>query len=204
LPPVELPASEDLTVQEYRLLRAAGVFDFGGQLAIRSQAYDGTYGFHLIAPLLFKTATGAAPMSRQAVVVDRRWIPASESTARGDWRAYNAQGAAAIEGMARLGQTAPPFAGLAPPSVTRGKASAAFSLYVDIDLICHQLPSAIFPVYIQLVYAPSAANAPIPVVAALDLSDGPHQDYAIQWFGFAGALIIGYPIYMQTQERCIS
>jgi surfeit locus 1 family protein len=202
--PLEFPAPEDLTLEEYRAVTATGVFDFGRELAIRNQAYKGEYGFHLVTPLLIATATGAAVLPQQAVLVDRGWIPANESTAHGDWRAYDTPRAATIEGVVRLGQMAPTFAGLGPPTEIPGKTGAAFSLYVDIDQIRRQLPYATLPVYIELVSGSSAANAPIPVVAGLDLSEGPHQGYAIQWFGFAGALIIGYPIYVTRQERRIS
>ncbi len=35
----------------------------------------------------------------------------------------------------------------------------------------------------------------------LDLTEGPHQSYALQWFSFAVILGLGYPFFIRRQER---
>jgi cytochrome oxidase assembly protein ShyY1 len=35
----------------------------------------------------------------------------------------------------------------------------------------------------------------------LDLSEGPHLGYALQWFSFVALLGIGYPFFIRRQER---
>jgi surfeit locus 1 family protein len=35
----------------------------------------------------------------------------------------------------------------------------------------------------------------------LELSEGPHMGYAMQWFTFAALLGIGYPFFIKRQER---
>jgi len=33
----------------------------------------------------------------------------------------------------------------------------------------------------------------------LDLSEGPHLGYAIQWFFYAALVFFGYPVYLRKQ-----
>ena len=33
----------------------------------------------------------------------------------------------------------------------------------------------------------------------IDLSDGPHLSYAIQWFAFATILLVGYAAYVRSR-----
>jgi cytochrome oxidase assembly protein ShyY1 len=44
--------------------------------------------------------------------------------------------------------------------------------------------------------APPAASSALPV---LDLSEGPHLGYAIQWFFYAALVFFGYPVYLRKQ-----
>ena len=76
-----------------------------------------------------------------------------------------------------------------------------FWIYVNLDRIKLQIPYSILPVYIQLDPDPSRTQPPIPFQPALDLTEGPHQSYAIQWFLFATILGVGYPFYIRRQEK---
>jgi surfeit locus 1 family protein len=39
------------------------------------------------------------------------------------------------------------------------------------------------------------------VLPVYDLSEGPHESYALQWFAFALTLGLGYPFYVRKQLR---
>jgi surfeit locus 1 family protein len=43
------------------------------------------------------------------------------------------------------------------------------------------------------------ASPPYPATETPDLSEGPHMGYALQWFGFAAVLAIGYPLFVKKQ-----
>lgn len=199
LTPLELPTAENLRGQEYRAVLVRGKYDTAHEIAIRNQAYDGEYGYHLVTPLVLKTASATNPASAVAVLVDRGWIPADDEAQRGDWRKYDVRGAVVVHGVIRLSQTVPvEGAGAAPaPNET----PTAFWIYVDIDRIARQLPYPVLPVYVQLEPGPETPDLPAPSQPNLDLSEGPHQGYAIQWFGFATLLIVGYPLYVWKQEE---
>lgn len=190
--PLDLPARADLTQMEYRTVRASGAYDFANQVVIRNQFYNGLSGFHLLTPLRLSDG--------EAVLVDRGWIPADGNAMAADWRKYDQPGVVTVSGVIRLGQTAPGYGGVADPTLTPDQTRLDFWMYVNLDRIGLQVPYPILPVYIQLDPDPNRADPPIPFQPTLDLSEGPHQGYAIQWFSFAAVLFIGYPFYLRKQE----
>lgn len=192
LPPLDLPAQDDLTTMEYRAVRASGMYDFENQVAIRNQFNGDQYGYHLLTPLRLSDG--------EAVLVDRGWIPADGNAAPSDWRKYDEPGQVALSGIIRLSQTVTSLGGEADPTLTPGQTRLDFWIYADLNQIGGQLPYPVLPVYIQLDPDPNRTTPPIPFQPELDLSEGPHQGYAIQWFSFAALLLIGYPFYLRKQE----
>ena len=195
-PALDLPAgagNEDLEDMEYRAAQATGRYDFGHQVAIRNQYNGDQYGFHLITPLLM--------FDGEAVLVDRGWIPAEGNTNPANWHKYDSMEQPTVHGIIRVSQSTPGFGGIADPTLTQGQKSMDLWIYVNIPRISQQMPYPILPVYIQLDPDPSRTNPPIPFQPELDLSEGPHQGYAIQWFSFAALLLTGYPFYVRKQEN---
>ncbi len=192
LPPLDLPAHDDLTRMEYRAVRAGGTYDFGNQVVIRNQFNGDQYGYHLLTPLHLPDG--------EAVLVDRGWVPADGNSAPSDWRKYDGPGQVALSGIIRLGVTAAGFGGEADPTLSPDQTRLDFWIYVDLNRIRAQVPYPILPVYIQLDPDPNRTAPPIPFQAELDLSEGPHQSYAIQWFSFAAVLLVGYPFYLRKQD----
>jgi surfeit locus 1 family protein len=187
-----MAGSEDLPDMEYRPATATGTYDFAHQVAIRNQYHNSEYGFHLLTPLVMK--------SGQVVLVDRGWIPAEGNATPADWRKYDVSGPITIHGIIRLEQTGPGFGGVADPTLTPGQKGLNQWIYVNIGRISQQLPYPILPVYVELNLDPSRTTPPIPYQEELDLSEGPHQGYAVQWFSFAILLLVGYPFYVRKQE----
>ena len=64
---------------------------------------------------------------------------------------------------------------------------------VDLDLLDAQLPGELAPVYLDLIGSvPNVTpNDPVPVPPPT-LDEGPHLSYAVQWFIFATAVLIGW------------
>jgi surfeit locus 1 family protein len=193
LPPLVLPVQEDLTKMEYRAVKVTGVYDFANQVAIRNQFSGNQYGYHLLTPLHLTDGS--------AVLIDRGWIPSEGNAAPGDWRKYDQPGEVALGGVIRLSQTMPSFGGVSDPTLTPGQTRLEFWVYVNLDRIHEQIPYPILPVYIQLNPDPGRTDPPIPYQPVLDLSEGPHESYAIQWFSFGTLLLIGYPLYIRRQDR---
>ncbi len=200
LPPLELPTPGELTSMEYRAVQATGTYDFEHQVAIRNQIYNDQYGFHLLTPLVLLPDASAPQADRQAVLVDRGWIPAEEDPTPADWHKYDTPGKVTISGVIRLSQTTASFGGAADPTLTPKQTGLDLWVYVNIDRISRQIPYPILPVYVQISPDPKRTGPPVPFQPELDLSEGPHQGYAMQWFGFASLLLVGYPFYLRKQE----
>ena len=198
---LQLPSTEDLEAQEYRRVRVRGAFDTDLQVAIRNQAHDGRYGYRLLTPVWIDGQPVSTDGAKPAVLVDRGWIPAEGNEQPVAWRKYDEPGMVEVQGVIRLGQNGPSFGGIPQPTLAPGEVAAKFWMYADVEGIGKQLPYAILPIYVQSDSTGVAADLPIAGTPALELTEGPHLGYAIQWFVFATILLIGYPIYVGKREH---
>ena len=182
--------SDTITEMEWRSVKVRGEYDFENQIAVRNQYYGNQYGYHLLTPLLFDA---------KAVVVDRGWIPAEGNATSAAWRKYDETGGINISGQIRLGQPKPSFGGVADALPENG---ARLELWnnADLERIAEQLPYPVLPVYIQPDGDEADTEPPIPFQPKLELTEGPHFGYALQWFTFATILLVGYPFFLRKQE----
>ncbi|MDQ3005270.1 MAG: SURF1 family protein, partial [Chloroflexota bacterium] len=192
MPPLNLDQGASDTIQdmEWRAVQLRGHYDFENQIAIRNQYYGGQYGYHLLTPLLFDGT---------AVLVDRGWIPADGNSAPDDWRKYDEVGEVNLSGQVRLGQGKPAIGGVADALPENGARLEIWN-NADVARIAGQLPYPSLPVYIQLDADAQDTEPPIPFQPEIELTEGPHFGYALQWFTFATILFVGYPFYLQKQE----
>lgn len=175
---------------EWRAVKATGEYDFANQIAVRNQYYGNQYGYHLLTPLLFNGG---------AVVVDRGWIPADGNSAPSDWRKYDETGMVNMSGQIRLGQAKPAFGGVADVIPADGSKLEIWN-NADLAQIARQMPYPVMPVYIQANPDPNDTEPPIPFQPEVEITEGPHFGYALQWFTFATILFIGYPFFLRRQE----
>ena len=182
---------EDVAEMEWRSVKASGEYDFANQVAIRNQYYGDQYGYHLLTPVRF---------AGEAVLVDRGWIPAEGNSAPSDWRKYDEAGTVNVSGQIRLGQTKRGLLGVPDPPTEDG---AKLQIWNNADLarIAAQIPYPVLPVYIQPDPQANDSEPPIPPAQpVIELTEGPHFGYALQWFTFATILFVGYPFFLRKQE----
>jgi surfeit locus 1 family protein len=191
----ELPP--DITAMEWRSVKVAGEYDFANQVALRNQYNGDQYGYHLLTPLLFDPSTGSGQAT--AVLVDRGWIPADGNSAPADWRKYDEPNPVNVSGQIRLGQEKPAYGGVADALPENGAKLEIWN-NADIAHIATQMPYPILPVYIQPPTDASDNKPPIPYQPEIEITEGPHLGYALQWFTFATILFVGYPFYLRKQE----
>lgn len=198
LSPLDLnaQAEPDLAAQEYRAVVARGTYDFANQVALLNFYHNGVYGYHLLTPLLLPDG--------RAVFVERGWIPAEGNAAPEGWLRYAESAPAEVRGVIRLGVTKTPFGGRADPTLAPDQLRLDFWNFTNLERIGSQLPYPILPVYIQPDPDPADAEPPIPARSEIELTEGPHMGYALQWFAFAAILLIGYPVYLQRQGGALS
>lgn len=194
LPSLDLNAdhSSDLTTLEYRAVTVSGRYDFPNQVALLNYYHESVYGYHLLTPLLLEDG--------RAVFVDRGWIPAEGNGTPDGWTRYDEQGVFEVQGILRLGVTGAPFGGRDDPELAPGQTRLDFWNFVNLERLTVQIPYPILPVYIQPDPDPTDSAAPIPSQPEIELTEGPHFGYALQWFSFAAILSLGYPFYLRKQE----
>jgi surfeit locus 1 family protein len=181
---------ENVRDMEWRPVKVKGEYDFVNQVAVRNQYYGNQYGYHLLTPLLF---------DGEAVLVDRGWIPADGNSLPADWRAYDEPGTVNLSGQIRLGRAKSSLLGVADPLPEDGEKLEIWN-NADLARIGEQMPYPILPVYIQPQADANDTEPPIPFEPELELTEGPHFGYALQWFTFAAILFIGYPFFLRKQE----
>jgi surfeit locus 1 family protein len=190
--PLDLNSSkpEDIASMEWRAVTVTGEYDFENQVALRNQYNEGIYGFHLITPLLYNGT---------AVLVDRGWIPAESDSVPQDWRVYDEAGAITVTGQIRLGQGKPAIGGVADVPPMDGTRLEVWN-NLDIEKMSAQMSYPILDIFIQPNVEAGDAVPPIPYQPEIELTEGPHFGYALQWFTFATILLLGYPFYLRKQD----
>jgi surfeit locus 1 family protein len=190
-----LPA--DISSMEWRTVTVTGEYDFENQVAIRNQYNGDQYGYHLITPLHFDSPIGSG---KAAVLVDRGWIPADGTNTPKDWRTYDEAGQVTVTGQIRLGQDKPAFGGVADAEFGPEQKRLDVWNNLNVSRISEQSPYPLLPVYIQPNIGANNFEPPIKYQPVLDLTEGPHFGYALQWFAFATILFVGYPFYLRKQK----
>lgn len=177
---IALPA--DLSTIKNRQVIATGEFDFDNQLVLKVQNWDGQAGAHLVTPLLLEDG-------ETAVLVDRGWIPEVQNNPA-DRTKYNLPGPVTVEGYAALSQ-----------ALSRRESNVPDEpqtewYRVDIAAIQPQIPYELLPIYV--LQAPGdERELPYRREPEIDLSEGSHLGYALQWFTFSLGLGIAYVIYVR-------
>ncbi len=179
------------TLPQYRPVSARGTYDFDQELVLVSRARNGAPGVHLITPLRLDDGS--------RVLVNRGWVYAPDGMriSREKWREDSA---AAVEGYVE--PFVPPQAGpVSTPSVRRGVRR------LDFDSIAVLLPYPVRRlVIVQRIDSgeQAATSHGHPVRLELPvLDDGPHPEYAVQWFSFAAVGVFGtiYVIRRDLKSR---
>jgi surfeit locus 1 family protein len=173
----------------YRKVTVTGRYDNDNQVLIRNRTRASSDpGWWMMTPLV--TADGTA------VAVNRGWVP------------Y------AIDENGPLTEYAPPegtvtVTGLVYPTQNRQsgptdnpEGTLRTLSRVDLTRWARQLDYGLFPVYVNLQSSDPAQSGDLPEpVAAPTLDEGPHLNYAGQWFIFAVLTVIVYPLLLRRTAR---
>jgi surfeit locus 1 family protein len=178
---------------DYRRVTARGVYDFANEIILRNRAYQEAPGVHVLTPL--RIADGHA-----AVLVDRGWIPYDQAAPEARAVYQTPTGEVEVAGLARLSQTRASSLLPADPTVGPDLPRLEAWYWVNLEQIQDQLPYSLLPVFIELEAAANTTSLPIPGYE-VDLTDGPHLSYAIQWFAFAAIAVAGPLIFWRQQRR---
>lgn len=177
---------------DFREVSVTGEFLLDQQMLLRNQINDKDSGYHLLTPLSIQG-------SDSVVVVDRGWIPLDDKLPE-DWRQYDIEGQVTIVGVIRKSQNESLF-NIEPDNfLTQDESWRQDWRMVHLEAISGQIEN-ILMIYVQETPDEKDQTVPIATKVELDLTEGPHADYAAQWFAFALMLGIGYPFYVKNQSK---
>jgi len=186
-------AEIDFPDMEYRQVIVSGEYDPAFEIVLRNQVWNDRIGVHVMTPLKI---TG----SGQSILVDRGWVPLEDFNS-GKLKKYAEPGQVTVKGIIRRPTSKPRFAGRADPVPQPGSERITAWNFANVPAIASQIPYPILPVYIQQSPDPAWTSMPYRSQPELELSEGPHLGYAMQWFAFALILAIGYPIYVKREDQ---
>lgn len=165
----------------YRRVRAEGTYDAAFETLVL-RARDGVSGYHVLTPLVLTDGT--------AVLVDRGWVPIQYEEP-GDPAFEAPLGTVSVTGMLWPDQEGSGVPEEYPRVVRR----------IDPEIQAAFAPYPLRPEYLVLsLQEPGQGGLPM-TAAPPTLPEGPHLGYAVQWFLFAGVVVVGYPILLRRTGR---
>lgn len=188
-PQVTIDAATPLRPElDGREVRATGRYDHSHDVVLRGRAYQGSPGVEIVSPLVLEGG-------RRAVLVNRGFIPTPDAvTVQTD--SVREFGRLRVQGTALL----VPSGSGQPLEHDHGTTWAR----LDLEALGARMPYELAPVYIR--QAPDSALPRFPRrLEPIQISEGPHLNYAIQWFAFAAmAVVFGVVVWRQMQGRTMS
>lgn len=166
-PAVLLPGS---IPREGVRVRGTGTFDLEHQFVIRGRAHDGAPGVEIATPFRI-------PGMDTAVMVIRGFVPSDNATSI-DLKAVAESGPRTITGVAFAMSTDPDSGA---PMVREGSATWR---RLDLAAVRGRLPYPVHPLALWEEKEEGHQGLPIRLGAPA-LTEGPHLNYALQWFAFA-------------------
>ncbi len=165
----------------YRRAWAEGRYDPAREVLLFGRSLDGRPGSHVLTPLLL--ADG------RALVVDRGWVPLDVEEAPVA-RAAPPEGEVRAEGI------------LLPPESEDPAAPVGTRMdRVNLVALSRRLPYPVLPLYLELRrQEPPPGQLPRPA-PPLEITEGPHLSYAVQWFLFAAVAVGVYAALIRRELR---
>ena len=182
-PLTELLAERPAVALGFRQVTVTGTYHTADEVILYGRTLDGRNGNHILTPL---EPSGGG----QLVIVDRGWVPFEMDT--------------------------PPVAAASPPSGTVTVTGALFPpdasgggvltsptvSRVDLTQLAGTVGEDVLPMYVLLAEQDPAQPNGLPRPAPLpELTEGPHLNYAIQWFAFATIAIVGLIVLVRRDLR---
>jgi cytochrome oxidase assembly protein ShyY1 len=166
----------------FRRVRVTGTYDADHELLARFRSRNGLPGYEVVTPLT--TDEGL-------VLVNRGWVPLDVGDRWPDPQAAAPKGEVVVEGI-----LVPAESGPVRLVAAEDAAKVPVVAAVDPPRLAIAVGAGEHPVYALPMLASEADGSfPAPVDPP-DLGEGPHRDYAVQWFLFAGVGIVGWPLLL--------
>ena len=170
----------DTAMAHFRRARVRGAYDYPNEVVLTLRGRNGSPGINLITPI---RRTG----NDTAVLVNRGWIYSPDGMTA-DTKRWREGDSVDANGFVEVFPTRGPFD---KPSPARPRSMRR----LDRSALAKLFPYPIADYYVVLTDSALAGGPPRIEPAPLD--EGPHRNYAIQWFSFAAIAIGGLVIFLR-------
>lgn len=186
----QMPLNE-LFNMEYRMVQVSGRYDDEHEFLWRNQVWDNQPGYHLFTPLLIDGTDWV-------VFVNRGWIPLGAADAESRQQ-YRRDGLVSVSGMIRRPMPKPAIGGVADPPFNPNQPGPQAWNWIDLERWRAETGLNLLPIWVQEAPQGATLQLPYPSLPEIEMTEGPHFGYALQWFSFAAILAFGYPFFVRKQ-----
>jgi surfeit locus 1 family protein len=173
----------DTGAAHFRRVRIAGTFDYTNEITLTNRSRNGSPGVNIITPVKADGDT--------AVLVNRGWVYAPDGMTV-DLTRWREPATMTGEGFVEFFRK----------GTAEAKSSSHRRAYrwLDVDAASQAFPYPVAP-YLVVLMSDSSKTAPNvpPRIEVPPLDEGPHRNYAIQWFAFAAISIFGTIVYLRRK-----
>jgi cytochrome oxidase assembly protein ShyY1 len=193
LPDGAASTAEQVDAVVYRTVQVTGTYALDQQVLVQNRTNGGAPGFWVLTPLVQADGT--------AVVINRGWVPINY-TVEGPWTDFDPPtGTVSVLGMLQVPQVRPTSGLITGPSDAADGVLRSLAR-VDVPRLQQQVDEQLLPIYVNHQAQEPAQVGPIPEpLPKPELSEGPHLNYAGQWFIFALLTCIVYPLLLRRVAR---
>jgi cytochrome oxidase assembly protein ShyY1 len=178
-----LTAGTDPDSVEWRSVTARGTYLPDEQFLVVNRSQDGIGGTMVVTPL--QLADG------RLLLVERGFTPGTTPPAPAPGGTVDVVGRLRPSEQRRTGQLSDPKEG-----------ALREAQRLDIARLTPQLSGPPVPMFIELTASRPAEPKPYPAPVTLpELTNGPHLSYAVQWFVFSVAVVIGWVLAVRKSLR---
>ncbi len=173
----------DTALARFRRVRVTGIPDYAHELIFAARSYMGSPGVNLLTPVRI-------PGRDTAVIVNRGWVYAPDgATIDADkWRDRDST-----------------FTGYAEefPSTAGGTYVGKPTVLTRLSyaVVARALPYPVAPVYVVELGDSAVEVNRVARLGIPPLDEGPHVNYAIQWFAFAAVSLAGAAVVVKQSRR---
>ncbi len=173
----------DSAAARFRRVRISGVPDYDHELIFAARSYRGSPGVNLLTPVRI-------PGRDTAVIVNRGWVyaPDGATVDESKWRERDST----FRGYA---EELPSAGGASYASRPRVIARLAY------DAVAKALPYPVAPVYVVMLGDSAIGPDRLARLTIPPLDEGPHLNYAIQWFAFALIALAGAGVVVKQSRE---
>ncbi len=181
-PAVEIDSlPRDTAAAHFRHVHLRGIYDHAQEIIYTLRGRNGSPGVNILTPLL-------RARKDTAVLVNRGWVYSADGTTI-DTQPWQEADTLNGHGFVETFPTEGPFP---EPNPARPRSFRR----LDRSALAKVFPYPIANYYVVLTDSSTSPSAP-PRVEETPLDEGPHRNYAIQWFSFAAISIIGLAVFLR-------